>query len=122
MWWISLTSNPALSLVRPPGPNAEILLLCVNSDNGFVWSMNCDNWELPKNSLIDDVIGFVLINVCGVTTSRSCVVILSRTALSNLVRPILNWFCSNSPTHLIRLFPKWSISSISPNPWSKPNK
>ena len=33
--------------------------------------MNCESCELPKNSLIADVIGFVLINVCGVTTSKS---------------------------------------------------
>ena len=52
--------------------------------------MNCDNCELPKNSLIDDVIGFVFIKVCGVTTSKSCIVILSRTTLSSLVKPILN--------------------------------
>ena len=52
--------------------------------------MNCDNCELPKNSRIADVIGFVFINVCGVTTSKSCIVILSRTTLSSLVKPILN--------------------------------
>ena len=28
--------NPALSLVRPPGPSAETLRLCVISDSGFV--------------------------------------------------------------------------------------
>lgn len=38
------------------------------------------------------VTGLMLINVCGETPSRSCVVILSRTTLSILERPILYWF------------------------------
>ena len=37
------TSYPARSRVKPPGPNADRRRLCVNSPNGFVWSMNCDN-------------------------------------------------------------------------------
>ena len=42
----------------------------------------------------------------------------SLTTLSILAKPILNWFCNNSPTHLTLLFPKWSISSVSPNPYA----
>jgi len=54
--------------------------------------MNCDNCELPKNSLIAAVTGLILISDCGDIPLRSCVDILSRTTLSILEIPILNWF------------------------------
>ena len=50
-------SKPARSRVRPPGPSAETRRLCVISDSGLVWSMNCDSWLEPKNSLIAAEIG-----------------------------------------------------------------
>ena len=44
-----VTSKPALSRVKPPGPNAETLLLWVISDNGLVWSINWDKlWTCKK--------------------------------------------------------------------------
>ena len=84
----------------------------VSSDNGFVWSMNWDSCELPKNSFIAAATGLMLISAWGVIPSWSWIVILSLTTLSILDNPILNWFCKSSPTDLILLFPKWSISSI----------
>ncbi len=50
MGWTSRTSNPALSLVRPPGPSADRRRLCVISDKGLVWSINWLNCDDPKNS------------------------------------------------------------------------
>ena len=57
--------------VTVKGPNADNLLLCVSSAIGFTWSINCDNWLLPKNSLITAVTGLMLIKVFGVTVSIS---------------------------------------------------
>ena len=116
---MSRTAKPARSLIKPPGPNAEIRLLCVNSANGLIWSMNCDNCELPKNSFNEATKGFVFNKFNGVNVSESCKVILSLTILSILERPTLNWFCNNSPTDLILLFPKWSISSTVPSSYVK---
>ena len=41
---------PVPSLTRPPGPSADRRRLFVSSASGFVWSMNCDSCELPKNA------------------------------------------------------------------------
>jgi hypothetical protein len=43
--------------------------LCVISDSGLVWSMNCDSWLEPKNSLIAALIGLALIRSCGIRLS-----------------------------------------------------
>ena len=52
---------PALSRDNPPGPRAERRRLLVNSANGFVLSMNCDNCDDEKNSLIEAVRGRMLV-------------------------------------------------------------
>ena len=44
--------------------------------------MNCDSWDVPKNSLIAATTGRMLISVCGVIASTSWVVIRSRTTRS----------------------------------------
>ena len=48
----SRTSNPALSLERPPGPNADNLLLLASSARGFVWSIYCDNCDELKKIIV----------------------------------------------------------------------
>ena len=68
---MSRTANPARSLIKPPGPNADILLLCVNSASGFVWSINCDNCDEPKNSLIAAFNGLTFNKFKGVRVSES---------------------------------------------------
>ena len=60
--------------------------------------MNCDSCEVPKNSLIDATTGRMLIRVCGVIASTSCVVIRSRTTRSIRARPRRTWFWMSSPT------------------------
>ena len=112
----SRTSKPARSRVKPPGPNAEIRRLCVTSDNGLFWSMNCESCEEPKNSFTAAEIGFGLIKSCGVIASKSPKDKRSLTALSTRTKPIRNWFSAISPTERIRRLPKWSISSTSPRP------
>ncbi|MDX6632103.1 MAG: DNA-directed polymerase subunit beta, partial [Solirubrobacterales bacterium] len=39
--------------------------LCVRPATGFVWSMNCESWEVPKNSFNAATTGRMLISVCG---------------------------------------------------------
>ena len=91
--------------------------MCVISDNGFVWSINCESWDVAKKSFKDVVIGFAFIKSWGIADSISKKVdIFSFTVLSILKRPILNWFSTSSPTDLTLRFPKWSISSTSPLP------
>ncbi len=51
--------------------------------------MNCESWLVPKNSLMDATTGRMLISVCGVIASTSCVVIRSLTTRSILARPSL---------------------------------
>ena len=55
--------------------------------SGLFWSMNCDSWLVPKNSLIAATTGRMLIRVCGVIASTSWVVIRSRTTRSMRDRP-----------------------------------
>ena len=86
------------------------------SDSGFVWSMNCDSCELPKNSLIAAEIGFALIRSCGSRFSLSAWPRRSFTARSTRTRPERNWFSASSPTERTRRLPRWSMSSISPRP------
>ena len=78
--------------------------------------MNWESWEDPKNSLTAAAAGLALIRSCGITVSISTELMRSRIALSILNKPTRYWFSINSPTDLTRLFPKWSISSISPLP------
>ena len=90
--------------------------LCVISDSGLVWSMNCDSCEEPKNSLIAAETGFALIRSCGIRFSLSACERRSRTARSTRTRPERNWFSASSPTERTRRLPRWSMSSISPRP------
>ena len=78
--------------------------------------MNCDSCDDPKNSLTAAAAGLALIRSCGITVSISTELMRSRIALSILKRPTRYWFSISSPTDRTRLFPKWSISSISPLP------
>ncbi len=64
---------------KPPGPKADKRCLLDNTESGLCWSMNCDNCEDPKNSLIAAVTGRMLMICCGVKTSLSCTDIRSRT-------------------------------------------
>ncbi len=73
--------------------------------------MNCDSCDVPKNSLMLATTGRMLISVCGVIASTSCVVMRSRTTRSMRDRPIRIWFWISSPTERSRRFPKWSMSS-----------
>ncbi len=75
--------------------------------------MNCDSWEVPKNSLMLATTGRMLISVCGVIASTSWVVIRSRTTRSMRARPSRTWFWISSPTVRSRRLPKWSMSSTS---------
>ena len=78
--------------------------------------MNCDNCELEKNSLIALVNGLTFKRLCNVKSSTVEIDILCVTALAIFERPILNCVCKSSPIHLIRLFERLSISSVSPKP------
>ena len=80
-------------------------------DSGFTWSMNCDSWEVPKNSLMAATTGRMLISVWGVIASTSCVVMRSRTTRSMRDRPMRTWFWISSPTERMRRLAKWSWSS-----------
>ncbi len=75
--------------------------------------MNCDSWEVPKNSLIAATTGRMLMRLCGVIASTSEVVIRSRTTRSIRDRPVRTWFWMSSPTLRRRRLPKWSMSSTS---------
>ena len=74
--------------------------------------MNCDNCPEPKKSCIKAFNGLVFNNDWGVTVSISWVVIFSLTILFILASPVLICIRSNSPTPLIRLFDRLSISSV----------
>ena len=50
--------------------------------------LNCDNWELPKNSFTAAVTGLILIRDCAVIVVISCVDIRSRTTRSIRDNPI----------------------------------
>ena len=73
--------------------------------------MNCESWEVPKNSFSAATTGRMLIRDCGVIASTSCVVIRSRTTRSIRARPVRSWFWISSPTVRMRRLPKWSMSS-----------
>ena len=45
--------------------------MCVISDSGLVWSMNCESCEEPKNSRTAAAAGLALIRSCGITVSMS---------------------------------------------------
>ena len=80
-------------------------------DSGFTWSMNCDSWLVPKNSLMAATTGRMLISVWGVMASTSWVVMRSRTTRSMRERPMRTWFWISSPTERMRRLAKWSWSS-----------
>src|SRR3954464_10202194 len=109
---------PARSRDRPPGPRADRRRLWVRPASGLVWSMNCESWLVPKNSLMEATTGRMLIRVCGVIASTSWVVIRSRTTRSMRERPTRIWFWISSPTGRRRRLPKWSMSST-PG-WGRP--
>ncbi len=43
----------------------------MTSESGFVWSMNCESWDDPKNSLIAAMTGLELMRSCGIAESMS---------------------------------------------------
>ena len=86
--------------------------MCVSSASGFVWSMNWDSCEEPKNSLTTADTGFAFTRSCGMRLSMSAMDIRSLIARSMRVRPTRNWFSSSSPTDRTRRFPRWSMSSV----------
>ncbi len=75
--------------------------------------MNCESCDVPKNSRMDATTGRMLMSVCGVIASTSCVVMRSRTTRSIRDRPVRTWFWMSSPTARMRRLPKWSMSSVS---------
>ena len=77
----------------------------------FVWSMNCDSCEEPKNSFSAATTGRMLMIVCGVIASASSVVRRSRTTRSIRYRPTRNASWISSPTVRRRRLPKCSYSS-----------
>ena len=79
----------------------------------FVWSMNCDSCDEPKNSFSAATTGRMLMIVCGVIVSTSSVVIRSRTTRSIRYRPTRNASWISSPTVRRRRLPKCSYSSRS---------
>ena len=79
---------------------------------GFVWSMNWDSCEEPKNSLMAATMGRMFTRLCGVISSGSCMLMRSRTTRSMRDRPMRNWFWISSPTVRMRRLPKWSMSSV----------
>src|SRR5690606_40732620 len=81
---LSLHDALPISRERPPGPMADRRRLCASSESGLVWSMNCDSWELAKNSLMTAVIGRALMSWVGVTLSSSKTVIRSEEHTSEL--------------------------------------
>ncbi|CFP61311.1 Uncharacterised protein [Bordetella pertussis] len=80
--------------------------MCVISDSGLVWSMNCDSWLEPKNSLMAAEIGLELIRSCGIRFSVSAWPRRSLTARSTRTRPARNWFSASSPTQRTRRLPR----------------
>jgi hypothetical protein len=88
--------------------------LWVISDSGFVWSMNCDSCDEPKNSRTAAAAGLALIRSCGITVSISTDDMRSLMARSMRSRPTRYWFSSSSPTERTRRLPRLSMSSISP--------
>ncbi len=103
--------------MSPPGPRAETRRLWVTSESGFVWSMNWESWEEPKNSLMTADTGLALMMSCGISVSMSCSPIFSRMARSTRTSPMRNWFSMSSPTVRTRRFPRLSMSSASPVPF-----
>mgnify|MGYP002214463954 CR=1 FL=1 len=85
----------------------------VNSANGFVWSINCESWFVPKKVLITEDNVLALIRSIGVNTSLSLTFILSLIVRAILESPTPNCDDNCSPTVLTLLFERWSISSIS---------
>ena len=79
---------------------------------GFVWSMNWDSCEEPKNSLMAATIGRMLMRLCGVISSMSWELMRSRTTRSIRLMPMRNWLATSSPTVRMRRLPKWSMSSV----------
>ena len=79
----------------------------VTSLSGFVWSMNCESWELPKYSLTTADTGFALMRSCGMSVSISCDMLMrSLMARSMRTRPMRYWFSISSPTARTRRLPR----------------
>ncbi len=72
----------ARSRVRPPAPSADRRRRWVRPASEFVWSMNWDSCEEPKNSFSAATTGRMLMMVWGVIVSTSSVLIRSRTTRS----------------------------------------
>ena len=88
----------------------------VISDNGLFWSINCDNCDEPKNSLMAAATGFELIKSCGDKLSVSAELRRSLTARSTRTKPDTEIdFLSSHPLNGHGGLPKWSISSTSPH-------
>ena len=68
---------------------------------------------VPKNELITDVNVLAFTKSSGVKISLSLTFILSLIVLAILERPTPNWPANCSPTVLILLLERWSISSTS---------
>ena len=91
--------------------------LWVTSDRGLFWSMNCESWLDPKNSLTTADTGFALMSSWGISSSVSDRLSRSRTARSTRTSPMRNWFSAISPTLRMRRLPRWSMSSTCPRPF-----
>ena len=52
-------------------PEADLRRLCVPSESGLVWSMNCASREDPKNSPTAAAARFALMRACGMKVSMS---------------------------------------------------
>ncbi len=82
-------------------------------DSEFVWSMNCESCDEPKNSLRAATTGLMLTRVAGTMVSGSSVVRRSLMTRSMRVRPIRKLSWTSSPTVRRRRLPKCSYSSSS---------
>ena len=91
----------------------------MSPESEFVWSMNCESCEEPKNSFSAATTGRMLMIVCGVIVSTSSVVIRSRTTRSMRYRPTRNASWISSPVVRRRRLPKCSYSSSSPRMGSR---
>ena len=87
--------------------------MCVSPATGLVWSMNCESWLEPKNSLMEATIGRMLMSDCGVISSTSWVRhALAHDALhAGKTDPELV-LDQLADADRMRRLPKWSMSSM----------
>lgn len=95
--------------VKLLGFNVDSFCLWVNFVNGFVWFINWDNWEFLKNFLIDVIIGWILISVCGVIVFVFWIDIFLWIICFIWERLIWNWFCNSFLIECRWRFFKWLI-------------